>query len=101
MKSWKLPILLWLIQVLEFNGYIVNRSQRIIHMVSINILLTCDQPNGSTETKYIKLNTKAQNIFCRLNENLTTFSNTLTGETRKQKEKKVFSFKVYTKVKCY
>jgi hypothetical protein len=37
-------------------------------------------------------------IFCRLNENLTTFLNTLT---RKQKEKKSFLFKVYTKVVCY
>ena len=25
----------------------------------------------------------------------------MTGATRKQKEKKVFSFKVYTKVECY
>ena len=49
----------------------------------------------------MKLKTKTQNIFCRLNENLTTFLYTLTGATRKQKEKKVFSFKVYTKVKCY
>ena len=29
------------------------------------------------------------------------FLYTLTGATRKQKEKKVFSFKVYTKVECY
>ena len=56
---------------------------------------------GSTETKYIKLNTKTQNIFCCLNENLTTFLYTLTGGTRKQKGKKVFSLKVYTKVECY
>ena len=28
---------------------------------------------GSTKTKYIKLNTKTQNIFCFVNENLTTF----------------------------
>ena len=39
---------------------------------------------GSTETKYIKLNTKTQNIFCCLNENLTSFLYT----SRKQKEKK-------------
>ena len=45
---------------------------------------------GSTETKYIKLNTKTQTIFCFLNENLTTFLCTLTRGTRKQKEKKVF-----------
>ena len=37
---------------------------------------------------WLKLNTKTQNIFCRLNENLTTFLYTLTGATRKQKEKK-------------
>ena len=46
---------------------------------------------ASTKTKYIKLNTKTQNIFCRLNENLLTFLYTLTGATRKQKEKKKFS----------
>ena len=34
---------------------------------------------GSTETKYIKLNTKTQNIFCCVNKNLTTFLYTLTG----------------------
>ena len=28
---------------------------------------------ASTKTKYMKVNTKTQNIFCRLNENLTTF----------------------------
>ena len=36
----------------------------------------------------MKLKTKTQNIFCHLNENLTTFLYTLTGATRKQKEKK-------------
>ena len=46
---------------------------------------------ASTKTKYIKLNTKTQNIFLRLNENLTTFLHTLTGAKRKQKEKKKFS----------
>ena len=57
---------------------------------------------ASTKTKHIKLNTKTQNIFCHLNENLLTFLYTLTGATRKQKEKKkVFSFKVYIKVQCY
>ena len=55
---------------------------------------------ASTKTKSIELNTKTQNIFCRLNENLTTFLYALTGTTGKQKEKKVFSFKVYTKVEC-
>ena len=39
----------------------------------------------------LKLNTKTQNIFFRLNENLTTFLCTLTGATREQKEKKKFS----------
>ena len=41
--------------------------------------------------RYIKLNTKTQNIFNCVNENLTTFLYTLTGATRKQKEKKKFS----------
>ena len=54
-----------------------------------------------TKTKYIKLSTKTQSIFGRLNENLTTFLYTLTGASRKQKEKKVSSFKVYRKVECY
>ena len=67
----------------------------------LSYLETIDLSIASTKTKYIKLNTKTQNIFCRLNENLTTFLYTLTGATRKQKEKKVFSFKVYTKVECY
>jgi hypothetical protein len=44
-----------------------------------------------TKTKYVKLNTKTHKNFCRLNENLTTFLYTLTGATRKQKEKKKFS----------
>ena len=60
-----------------------------------------DQSIASTKTKYINPNTKTQNIFCRLNENLTTFLYTLIGATRKQKEKKSFLFKVYTKVECY
>ena len=54
-----------------------------IHLYDLSI--------GSTETNYIKLNTKTQNIFCFVNENLTTFLYTLTGGTRKQKEKKKFS----------
>ena len=67
-----------------------------------SLLVTNDLSIASTKTKYKKLNTKSQNIFCRLNENLTTFLYTLTGATRKQKErKKVFSSKVYTKVECY
>ena len=47
---------------------------------------------GSTETKYIKLNIKTQNIFCCVDENLTSFLYTLTGGTRKQWEKKSFLF---------
>ena len=47
---------------------------------------------ASTKTKYIKLNTKIQNIFCRLNENLTTFLYTLTGVTRNQNEIKKILF---------
>ena len=39
----------------------------------------------------LKLNTKTQNIFCRLNENLTTILFTLTGATGKQKVKEKFS----------
>ena len=52
---------------------------------------TFDLSIALTKTKYIKLNTKTQNIFCRLNENLMTFLYTLTGATRKQKKKKKFS----------
>ena len=60
------------------------------------VLLTYDLSIGSTETKYIKLN-----IFCHLNENLTTFLYTLTGGDKKtEREKKVFSSKKYTKVEC-
>ena len=60
-----------------------------------------DPSIGSTETKYIKLNTTTQNIFGCVSENLTTFLYTLTGGKRNQKEeKKVVFFKVYTKVDC-
>ena len=46
----------------------------------------------------LKPNTKTQNIFCRLNENLMTFLYTLSGAKRKQKEKKkVFSLKFIQK----
>jgi hypothetical protein len=65
------------------------------------LIATIDLSIGSTETKYIKLSAKTQNIFCCVNENLTTFLYTLTRGARKQKEKKVFFFKVYTKVECY
>ena len=53
-----------------------------------SLLETNDLSIAWTKTKYIKLNTKTQNIFSCLNENLTTFLYTLTGETRKQKEEK-------------
>ena len=45
---------------------------------------------GSTETKYIKLNTKTQNIFCFVNENLTTFLYNLNrGDKKTGGEKKI------------
>ena len=47
-----------------------------------------DPSIGSTETKYIKLNTTTQNIFGCVSENLTTFLYTLTGGTRNQREEK-------------
>ena len=56
------------------------------------LIFIYDLSIGSTETKHIKLNTNTQNIFCCLNENLPTFLYTFTGGTRKQKEKKKFSF---------
>ena len=62
--------------------------------------MVCDLSIASTTTKYIKLNAKTQNTFCRLNENLTTFSYTDRGDKKTKGEKKV-SFKVYTKVECY
>jgi len=52
-------------------------------------------PLHRLKIKYIKLNTKTQNIFCHLNENLSTFLYTLTGAARKQKEKKKFSLLKY------
>ena len=52
-------------------------------------------PLHQLKPKYINPSTKTQNIFCCLNENLTTFIYTLT---RKQKEKKkVFSLKCIQK----
>ena len=58
---------------------------------------TYDQSFAFTKTKYIKLNTKTQFFFCRLNKNLMTFLYTLIGETRKQKEKKKFFLMCITK----
>ena len=62
------------------------------YLIIVCTVYTNDLSIGSTETKYIKLNTETQNIFCFVNENLTTFLYTLTGGTRKQKEKKSFLF---------
>ena len=57
---------------------------------------------GSTETKYIKLNIKTQNIFCRLDENVMTVFYTLCqGGQENRRKKIVFFFKEYTKVECY
>ena len=74
-----------------------------IYIVSFSLVFKglIDLSIGSTETKYIKLNTKTQNIFCCVNENLTTFLYTLTGGQGGQenkRRKKVFSLKVYTQV---
>ena len=62
---------------------------------SVNLMIILSI--GSTETNYIKLNTKTQNIFYCVNENLTTFLYTLTGGTRKQMEKKVSFLKCIQK----
>ena len=67
----------------------------------ILVLMRYDLSIGLTETKYIKLNTKTQKVFCCANENLMTFLYTLIGATRKEKEKKSFLFKVYNTVECY
>ena len=54
---------------------------------------------GSTETKYIQLNTKTKNIFYCVNENLTTI---LYNRGNKKTEGDFFFFfKVYTKVEYY
>ena len=50
---------------------------------------TFDLSIGSTETKYIKLNTKTQNIFCDINENLTTFYTPWQGGQDNRRRKKV------------
>ena len=39
---------------------------------------------SSTKTKYIKLNSKTQNIFCCVNENLANFLYNLTGGDKKK-----------------
>ena len=50
---------------------------------------------------YIKLNTKTQNIFCCVNESLTTFYTLWQGGQEKRRRKKSFLFKVYNKVERY
>ena len=99
--------LLSLSQILFTDTYILDtilnwkcnsQSHYVKKYESMLILDTFDLSIASTKTKYIKLNTKTQNIFCHLNENLTTFLYTLIGVTR---EKKGFLFKVYNKVECY
>ena len=62
-------------------SFIYSRTPKIIR--GKQFCLTNDLSIASTKTKYIKPNTKTQNIFCRLSENLTTFLYTLTGATRK------------------
>ena len=47
---------------------------------------------GSTETKYIKLNTKTKNIFCCVNENLTTFFTHFDRGVKKTEGEKSFLF---------
>ena len=57
------------------------------------VKVTYDLSIGSTETKYIKLNTKTQNIFCCVNENLTTFFIHFDkGDKKTEGEKKSFLF---------
>ena len=75
--------------------------QKELHKKSISGWIICRQARfhkhindlfiGSTEIKYIKLNTKTQNIFYCLNENLTTFLYTLIGGDKKTEGEKKFS----------
>ena len=58
-------------------------------------MVTIDLSIGSTETKFTKLNTKTQNIFCCLNEHLTTLLYTLKKKTSVSS---LPLFKVYKKV---
>ena len=88
--------------ITQIDPEIFHDGSRVESTANYNESLTNDLSIGSTETKYIKLNTKTQKIYCFVNENLTTFLYTLSGGTRKHKDKKrVFYFKVYTKVKGY
>ena len=56
-----------------------------------SLLETNDLSIAWTKTKYIKLNTKTQNIFCFLNENLTTFFIHFDRGDKKTKGEKKFS----------
>ena len=56
---------------LNFSNWSHHCSEKMIYDLSV----------ASTKTKYIKLNTKTQNIFCCFNENLTTFLYTLKEKT--------------------
>ena len=47
---------------------------------------------ASTKTKYIKLNTKIQNIFCCLNENLMTFLYSLNRWGQENRRRGIFFF---------
>ena len=65
------------------------------------VLVAYDLSIGSPETKYIKLNTKTQNIFCCLNENLTTFFILRQGGQENIRRKKFSLLKcIHTKVEC-
>ena len=64
-----------------------------MNYVSSNFYISMIYPLDLLKTKYIKLNTKTQNIFCCVDENLTTFLYTLTGGDKKTiGKKKVFFF---------
>ena len=68
----------------EFLTFTYISFVHYFRLLVFGILVTIDLSIASTKTKYINLNAKTQNIFCHLNENLTTFLYTLTGATRKQ-----------------
>ena len=68
----------------------------------LSYLETIDLSIASTKTKYIKLNTKTQNIFLSFKWKFDDFFIHFDrGDKKTKGEKKVFSFKVYTKVECY
>ena len=76
----------------------ILKSDNVHHLQMYESMLisdTYDLSIGFTETKYIKLNTKTQNIFCYVNENLTTFLYTLTGGDKKTEGDIFFSSFVF------